>query len=156
MCTDCLEALKKSFHVFVIFHLVTILAQTHFKETLFHFCWRNQQKGDIGDFGWEASFIPLRLVLFSASVIFLLICPKLIALSLLDNAFFSKRAIVIMTMAMRITMTKIITTTLPHEQVQSEGIRQLQGIVPLCTRDFTLDPSYNYNLDDDFMILLWW
>ena len=43
---------------------------------------------------------------------------------------------------------------LPHEQVQSGGIRQLQGIVPLCTRDFTLDPSYNYNLDDDFMILL--
>ena len=43
---------------------------------------------------------------------------------------------------------------LPHEQVQSGGIRQLQGIVPLCTRDFTLDPSYNYNLDDDFMISL--
>ena len=92
MLTDCLEALKKSFHVFVIFHLVTILAQTYFKETLFHFCWRNKQKGDLGDFGWEASFIPLRLVLFSASVIFLLICPKLIALSLLDNVYFQKKS----------------------------------------------------------------
>ena len=30
--------------------------------------------------------------MFSASVIFLLICPKLIALSLLDNVFFQKKS----------------------------------------------------------------
>ena len=57
-----------------------------------------------------------------------------------------------MVMMFMVTMMMQRSAVLPHEQVQSGGIRQLQGIVPLCTRDFTPDPSYNYNLDEHFMI----
>ena len=57
-----------------------------------------------------------------------------------------------MVMMFMVTMMMQRSVVLPHEQVQSGGIRQLLGIVPLCTRDFTPDPSYNYNLDHHFMI----